>query len=70
MKFYQIISTIIIVFLLFGCSNKKIYEAVQYNQKQECRKLPYPQQSECVEEHSKSFEEYEKNREDVLKEDS
>lgn len=48
---------------LGACSNQQVYEAVQRNQRLECQKIPLPQQDECMEQNSESYEEYRRNRE-------
>jgi len=50
-----------------GCSNKQIYENIQLNAQQECRKLPTSSYQERLDRHSQSFESYTKSREGALK---
>lgn len=53
--------------LLVGCTNQEVYEAVQQNRQHECQKLPEPAAEKCMEQHSESYEDYEREREELLK---
>ncbi len=64
---FRFIIIISLSVILFGCSNRQIYEAVQNNRKNECRKLPYPQQEDCIKAHGASYEEYSRKREEAIK---
>ncbi len=57
------------VFYLVGCSNKQLYQGGQDYQKSECvRKAESePQHIGCFNAEKKPYEEYEKEREDILK---
>ncbi|PKI15950.1 hypothetical protein [Colwellia sp. 12G3] len=50
-----------------GCSNQELYESTQpkYNDN-ECRKLPAHEYDECMKHETKSYEEYKKEREEVI----
>jgi len=54
------------ILLLMACTNQQTYEAVQQNRLQECQKLPPTAAEKCKEQHSQSYEDYQKNREEVL----
>ena len=60
---------ITIIFGLFvtACSNRDIYENIQFNNRQDCLKLPPSQYDECMETFSKSYDEYERERKEVSK---
>ena len=47
---------------LSACSNQQIYTAIQENRKTECMKLPASEYDECMEGYTKSYAEYEKER--------
>lgn len=49
-----------------GCSNKAIYDNIRINQRNECLKEPPPTYSECIEGTNKSYEEYERERKELL----
>ena len=50
-----------------GCTNKELYESIQPKyDKNECRKLPPHQYEECIKTESKSYEDYQKEREDII----
>ena len=48
--------------LLIGCSNREIYDNVQMNQRQECRKLPPGQYEDCTKFLRESYDSYELKR--------
>jgi hypothetical protein len=56
-----------IALLLMGCSNKQIYTAVQENRRVECSKLPQVQFKKCMSEYDTPYEEYERERQAVIK---
>jgi len=65
-----LIKTLFLVLFLtsiFGCSSKELYESIQpkYDEN-ECRKLPPHQYEECIKTESKSFKEYQKEREEII----
>lgn len=54
------------VLLLVGCSNKAVYDSIQYNNRNECNKVPPSQYDECIERASKPYEEYKREREEAI----
>lgn len=49
-----------------GCSNKAIYENMRLNQRNECIEEPLPTTyAECIERTNKSYEEYQRERNEV-----
>lgn len=63
MKAYWLLAILI---LLSACSNKAVYENVKWNNQIECLRLPPDQYDECMERSSKSYEEYESERQETL----
>ena len=63
MRIYFIV---IVSLLFFGCSNKSIYNNVQLNNRQSCQKLPPSQYDECIKQTEKSYDEYERERNEIL----
>ena len=61
------IGIILLLLTMSACSNKQIYNAIQYNQRTECEKLPPVQYEECIKDYEESYEDYKNNREDILK---
>lgn len=64
-------SLLVILFVavvVTGCTNRGFYESSQISRRNECRKLPIPQQEKCLEAASKTFEQYERERQEVLDE--
>ena len=61
------ILTVLILISFSGCSSKELYESTQpkYDEN-ECRKLPPHQYDECIKTESKSYKEYQKEREDII----
>ncbi len=57
----------LMVLTVFGCSNRAIYENAQINQRDRCLKLPPGQYDECMEKVNKSYDDYEKERQEALK---
>lgn len=52
-----------------ACSNEQVYSAVQQNRQLECSKLPQPEYEECMWETGMSYDEYERKRQELLKDD-
>ncbi|MCQ3829098.1 hypothetical protein HXX02_06550 [Microbulbifer elongatus] len=53
--------------LVSACSNQQIYEGIQQNRLQNCEKYPDAQYAECLARHQKDYEEYERERQALLK---
>jgi hypothetical protein len=47
-----------------------VYDAVQQNRQFECQKLPGTQYEECMERYSEPYEEYERERQKLLREEA
>jgi hypothetical protein len=54
--------------LITGCTGKQLYNSMQpkYNEA-ECRKLPDREYKECINKKNMSYEEYEKERQKIIK---
>ncbi|WP_213998306.1 hypothetical protein [Arsukibacterium sp.] len=50
-----------------GCSNKAVYQNLQLNKKQECRRLPLTEYDDCMRGMDQSYEEYERQRQQATK---
>ncbi|MBA6328272.1 hypothetical protein H4J46_10030 [Colwellia sp. MB02u-6] len=62
------ILAICLIFTLSGCTNKEFYNSTQpKNNESECRKLHPTEYEKCISLGSKSYEEYEKERQEVIK---
>ncbi|SNY49559.1 hypothetical protein SAMN06297280_1461 [Arsukibacterium tuosuense] len=57
-----IITLAVVLVAVSGCSNKAIYQNLQLNKKQECRRLPVTEYDECMRGMEQSYEEYERQR--------
>lgn len=51
-----------------GCSYRAAYENIQINRRNECLKLPQSRYEECMEGVNQSYDEYERERQEYLKE--
>ena len=58
---------VLILILFSGCSSRELYESTQpkYGEN-ECRQLPPDQYDDCIKMETKSYEEYQKDREEIL----
>ena len=65
----RFIFIILFTFVLVSCSNKQLYQAGQDYQKSECIRNAgsEPQHHDCLNSGKKPYEEYEKERKDVIK---
>ncbi|MCG8394545.1 MAG: hypothetical protein MI745_15820 [Pseudomonadales bacterium] len=52
-----------------GCSYRGAYEGVQTGNRNACLPLPPSEYDECMEKASQPYEEYERERQEVLQED-
>lgn len=52
---------------LTACSNKAVYNNIQLNQRNKCLKEPPALYDECVKRTEKSYEQYQREREEALK---
>ncbi len=50
----------------FGCSNKAVYDNMQLNNRRACDKVPPSQYEECIDRASKTYEEYERERNEEM----
>lgn len=57
---------ILVVFGVSGCSSKAIYDETRRHQRYECMKEPPSAYSECIERTDKTYEEYERQRKELL----
>ena len=51
---------------LAACSNRQVYDAIQDNQRLECAKLQGSQYEECMKQVSQPYDEYRREREDLI----
>lgn len=69
MKVTKFIGLVLLV-LLAACSNKAVYDSVQNDQRWQCEKEPLSAQQECRERVAKSYDQYERERQELLEGDS
>lgn len=63
LKTVIVIIIVQIVFILSGCRN--MYEGFRTLRAEDCYRLPYPEQGECLRQTDVGYEEYEANREEL-----
>lgn len=56
----------ILALTTIGCSNKAVYENIQSDQRNQCLKEPPPTYEQCLERTQKSYEQYERERKELL----
>ena len=54
--------------LLQACSNQQVDDAIQQKRQLECQKLSGTRYEECMEQYSEPYEEYERERQELLQE--
>ncbi len=54
---------VLVMFDIAGCSNKAVYDKLRLDERSKCTKEPTTTYFECIERTSKSYEEYEYERE-------
>lgn len=57
---------LLFIFLAAGCSNRAVYENLQINKRTECSKLPLSEYDQCIAGIDKSYDEYERERQEVI----
>lgn len=64
----SLLNIILLCLLTVGCTSKQLYQARQNHQKNECMKnaTSGSEHDECVKSQRKSYEEYEKERKDII----
>jgi len=57
---------VVMLLLASGCSNRAIYEGIQAGNRNDCARLPPSQYDACMENASKTYDEYRREREEVM----
>ncbi len=60
------IALLLVVMALSACTNQQIYSSIQNDQQLKCQQLPPSQYDECMADAGISYEQYKKEREEVL----
>lgn len=58
--------TLLAIFFMAGCGNRAVYENIQMNKKRECSKLPPSEYEQCMRDVNKPYDEYERERREVI----
>jgi hypothetical protein len=56
----------LVLIILCGCSYRGAYEGIQARNRNECSKLPPSQYDECMRKANKSYDDYERERKEVM----
>lgn len=64
------LSILTMLLVVTACSNKAVYENFRIQQRNECLMGPPSGYEECMEDQSKSYEEYQRELEEVLENDA
>lgn len=64
----RVILILLAVFSMAGCgsSSRAVYDNIQTNKKRECSKLPPPEYEQCMQDANKTYDEYERERREVI----
>ena len=65
-KSMKYLSLCLVFVVIAGCSNRGAYEGIQASNRNECLKVPESEYDECMENASKSYNEYERERKEAL----
>ena len=52
------ITMILLIFNLYACTNKQLYDTIQTHNRIQCQKLPVHQQDNCLVNNDVTYEEY------------
>lgn len=63
----KVLVSVAILSAAAGCSNRGAYESIQASNRFECSKLPPSQYEECIEDASQSYNDYEAERNESVK---
>ncbi|MCG8610073.1 MAG: hypothetical protein MI864_06010 [Pseudomonadales bacterium] len=55
--------------LVIGCSNRAVYDNIQLNNRYACAEKPPSEQDACYQNASKTYDEYERERQEALQQD-
>jgi hypothetical protein len=58
-------SLILVIIVLYGCTERMVYEGARGKQRHECMKMPETERDRCLEETSKEYDEYKREREEA-----
>ncbi|MCP5123517.1 MAG: hypothetical protein H6984_13770 [Pseudomonadales bacterium] len=61
-------AVLLCVLALAACSQRQVYDTIQNNQQLECQKLPGTQYEECMKQVSEPYDDYKRERDELVKE--
>lgn len=65
----NLITSVLCLVVLTSCSAESVYNSVQLNNLRRCEQIPIPMQEDCKAQYRVSFEEYERDLEELLEND-
>ena len=64
----RFVTLLVLAIACTGCTNKQVYEIIQSNERLECQKIVRQiEYEECMRRFNQSYEDYQQEREQVLK---
>lgn len=57
---------ILAMICLSGCGRQGVYDNIQMDNKRRCESVPVPEYQDCIDASSQSYEEYERQRQELL----
>ncbi|MBW8190354.1 hypothetical protein K0504_04835 [Neiella marina] len=61
-----IVSILTLSIALAGCSHQSWYDGIQTSKRNDCMKLPQSEADQCLNETNKTYQEYERERQEAL----
>ena len=62
------VCSLMCVLALWAWSHRQVYDAIQQNRQLECQKLPGTRYEQCMEQLSQPYDEYQRDRDELMKE--
>ena len=56
----------VVMIFLSGCSRQGVYDNIQMDNQRRCESVPMPEYQDCIDASSQSYEEYERQRQELL----
>jgi len=62
----RIMIVALVLIIMQSCSNRQMYNSIQYKQRLECQKVHPSVYEECMERNSERYDKYKKKRDEVV----
>ena len=69
MRIIRVCCVLLSVWMLSACTQQQLYNSVKSNQRLKCEKEPPSKYEECMQQTQDSYDEYKREREEILEED-